>query len=69
MRQRLENSGTFLNEATRILILFVALQFGKARICCLGESAMGGMGRYGIPDLRMNHSHNGYTTLRVTWDR
>ena len=30
MRQRFENSGTFLNEATRLLILFVALQTARA---------------------------------------
>ena len=29
MRQRFENSGTFLNEATRLLTLLVALHPGK----------------------------------------
>ena len=32
MRQRFENSGTFLNEATRLLTLLVALQK-----CCVGS--------------------------------
>ena len=40
MRQRFENSGTFLNEATRLLTLSVALQ-----TLLIGEAAAEVMGQ------------------------